>query len=86
MIIKRYYFNLLPVILITFLVASCSSVSTEKSSQGFVDHGLLKVDDNSRYFVFEDGTPFVPVGLNHFLIYRKGAAIDSMMRPGRTMG
>lgn len=52
-----------------------------KQTGKFVDHGLLKVDNNKRYFVFEDGTPYVPVGLNHHLIYRKkGGAIDSMMR------
>ncbi|MBK9388794.1 MAG: cellulase family glycosylhydrolase [Bacteroidetes bacterium] len=63
-------------------VFSCTNDKTQvgKREVGFVDHGTLKVDKNGRYFVFEDGTPYVPVGLNHFLIYRKGAAIDSMMR------
>jgi hypothetical protein len=37
------------------------------------------VDDNGRYFVFEDSTPYIPVGLNHFLLLRKDAAIDSII-------
>lgn len=63
-------------------VYSCTDDKTQAGMRevGFVDHGILKVDGNGRYFVFEDGTPYVPVGLNHFLIYRKGPAIDSMMR------
>ena len=70
-------------ILIVFIaiLQSCSGgFSDKKEVTGFVDHGVLKVDKNGRYFEFEDGTPYVPVGLNHFLIYRKGHAIDSMMK------
>jgi len=67
-------------ILSVTLLCSCSLPSKENRVQGFVDHGVLKVDGNGRYFVFEDGTPYVPVGLNHFLIYRKGHDIDSMLR------
>jgi hypothetical protein len=44
------------------------------------DHGILRVDDNSRYFVFEDGTPYIPIGLNKFLLLReKDAGIDSCL-------
>ncbi len=45
-----------------------------------MDHGILHVDNNGRYFIFEDGTPYVPVGLNHFLLFRKGSEIDSMVK------
>jgi hypothetical protein len=75
------FFCLFSVLFLSIVMLySCSGPAEENKVQGYVDHGLLKVDNNARYFVFEDGTPYVPVGLNHFLIYRKGAAIDSMMR------
>jgi hypothetical protein len=75
------FFFLFSVLFISIAILySCSGPEVENKPKGFVDHGVLKVDANGRYFVFEDGTPYVPVGLNHFLIYRKGAAIDSMMR------
>ncbi len=80
---KTYHFFLFPAAFIIsfFILYACSSDhSKENRVRGFVDHGVLKVDKNGRYFEFADGTPFVPVGLNHFLIYRKGHDIDSMMR------
>ncbi|MBN1597119.1 MAG: hypothetical protein JW894_02400, partial [Bacteroidales bacterium] len=62
-------------------IGSCSSDRSKirQSAQKVEDHGALRVDDNSRYFVFEDGTPYIPVGLNHFLLLRKGSAIDSII-------
>jgi hypothetical protein len=73
-----------PVSILLFSIAmhySCSSDSSKADIvQGFINHGVLRVDQNRRYFVFEDGTPYIPVGLNNFLIYRKGHVIDSMLR------
>jgi hypothetical protein len=43
------------------------------------DHGFIRVDKNRRYFVFEDGTSFIPIGLNKFAIYQESdQEIDSM--------
>ena len=34
------------------------------------DHGNLRVAKNGRYFVFDDGTSYVPVGFNQFRLWR----------------
>jgi hypothetical protein len=78
--VSRIFPGFALLILSVILLYSCSRSAEENKVQGFVDHGVLKVDENGRYFVFEDGTPYVPVGLNNFLIYRKGHDIDSMLR------
>lgn len=34
-------------------------------AQGFANHGYIKVSDrDSRYFIFSDGTPYFPIGIN----------------------
>jgi len=79
---QKIFFPVVALVISILVFNNCSadrSVNKE-SGEKIVDHGILRVDDNGRYFVFEDGTPYIPVGLNHFLIYRKGAAIDSMMQ------
>ena len=61
---------------------SCSSDKSINRQSGVekVNHGTLHVDDNNRYFVFEDGTPYIPIGLNKFLFLEDDSAIDSLMR------
>jgi mannan endo-1,4-beta-mannosidase len=79
--VRDFFIPVAAFIMLVSVIYACSSGSSEEIKiQGFIDHGVLKVDKNGRYFEFADGTPFVPVGLNHFLIYRKGHDIDSMMR------
>jgi hypothetical protein len=81
----KVYRFLFPVSVIIFSVSfiySCStdSSSAEQSALIMVDHGSLHVDSNSRYFVFEDGTPYIPIGLNNFLLFRKNEkAMDSIL-------
>ncbi len=41
--------------------------------------GILRVDDNNRYFVFDNGTPYIPIGLNKFLFLEDNSTIDSLM-------
>ena len=44
------------------------------------DHGFLRVDANGRYFVFDDGTSYVPVGFNRFMLYQQSEkSIDSLL-------
>ena len=61
---------------------SCSSENSSswKSESGMEDRGTLRVDDNSRYFVFDDGTPYIPIGLNKFLFLEDKSTIDSLMK------
>jgi len=65
-----------------FFLSSCSSdkPSIKQSIVEKEDHGTLHVDDNGRYFVFEDGTPYIPIGLNKFLYLEDDSSIDSLMR------
>lgn len=45
------------------------------------DHGFLRVDEHGRYFVFDDSTPYVPIGFNKFMLYKEtDSAIDSLLR------
>ncbi|MFC2124592.1 hypothetical protein ACFLU5_07250 [Bacteroidota bacterium] len=44
------------------------------------DKGFLRVDKNSRYFVFDDGTSYVPIGFNKFVFYQDTESdIDSLL-------
>ena len=52
----------------------------ELTEPQFVDHGILHIDENGRYFVFGDGTPYIPIGLNKFPLYMAtDSAIDSLL-------
>ena len=52
----------------------------EGSCTTIQDRGFLRVDDNGRYFVFDDGTPYIPIGLNKFPLYLlEDSAIDSLL-------
>jgi|GEM_PF-3374147 len=44
------------------------------------DRGFLRIDQNGRYFVFDDGTPYIPIGFNKFIFYEDtDEAIDSLL-------
>jgi hypothetical protein len=63
------------------IIGSCSDSTETRSVQEPENHGLLSVDKNKRYFVFEDGTPYIPIGLNNFLLFRENeSTIDSLMK------
>lgn len=65
------------------IINSCSADRSkdQQSGNNLKDRGTLTVDANKRYFVFEDGTPYIPVGLNDFLLFRKDYhAIDSIIK------
>ena len=65
-------------IITLFSVLSCSGKRSPALQPE--DHRILRVDDNNRYFVFEDGTAYIPIGLNKFLLLReKDSAIDSCL-------
>ena len=55
------------------IIDSCSNnrVQSQRSPVKVKDHGVLRVDDNKRYFVFEDGTSYIPIGLNNFLLRKR---------------
>jgi hypothetical protein len=45
-----------------------------------MDKGFLRVDQNGRYFVFDDDTPYIPIGFNKFMFYTDDDhTIDSLM-------
>ena len=78
----KLFFPACIICLLMVLTGSCSAdrSKTGQSSTNHEDRGILHVDDNNRYFVFEDGTPYIPVGLNNFLLFREdGHAIDSII-------
>jgi len=57
-----------------------SSFPIERSKSLKMDHGILRVDVNKRYFVFDDGTPYIPIGLNKFALYLEtNSTIDSLL-------
>ena len=69
---KSTFFNLLS---LCFLL-SLSYCSTPQET----DKGFLRVDSNGRYFVFDDGTPYIPIGFNKFIFYEDtDQAIDSLL-------
>ncbi|MBR9998670.1 MAG: hypothetical protein KFF73_06855 [Cyclobacteriaceae bacterium] len=69
---KRTFFHLF--ILITILSSLYCFVPLKK------DTGFLRVDQNGRYFVFDDGTPYIPIGFNKFRLYLDDEpAIDSLL-------
>jgi len=82
----KAYRLLIPACIIVISLAfieSCSAdrSKTQQSELTLKDHGTLHVDENNRYFVFEDGTPYIPIGLNNFLLFREeDNAIDSILR------
>ena len=44
------------------------------------DRGFLRIDDNGRYFVFDDGTPYIPIGFNKFRLFLDDEpTIDSLL-------
>ncbi|MFC2126132.1 hypothetical protein ACFLU5_15120 [Bacteroidota bacterium] len=63
------------------LINSCSSDKSSRRQSGVEskDCGILRVDDNGRYFIFNDGTPYIPIGLNKFLYLENDSSIDSLM-------
>jgi hypothetical protein len=67
---------------ILFDLASLSVILTLSycSTAQEADKGFLRVDENGRYFVFDDGTPFIPIGFNKFIFYEDSdQAIDSLL-------
>lgn len=45
-----------------------------------IDHGFLRIDQNKRYFVFDDGTSYIPVGVNDPKLFRQSqSTIDSKL-------
>ena len=38
-------------------------------------HGVIRVDSNGRYFEFEDGTPFLPIGHNFVRFAGSGGGV-----------
>jgi hypothetical protein len=69
---KNLFFDLVS-LTIVFTLSYCSA--PEKTDRGF-----LRVDDNGRYFVFDDGTPYIPIGFNKFIFYEDSdQAIDSLL-------
>ncbi|HLF32881.1 MAG TPA: hypothetical protein VI583_01510 [Cyclobacteriaceae bacterium] len=68
--IKKYW---LPAFIAIFVL---SLAACEPKDKGFV-----RVDKNNRYFVFDDVTPYIPIGFNHFVLYRKTEReIDSLLQ------
>ncbi|MBK8504265.1 MAG: hypothetical protein IPL46_19900 [Saprospiraceae bacterium] len=64
-----------------------SDTSIERLVPRIPDHGTLHIDKNGRYFVFEDGTPYIPIGLNRFHLYRESDhVIDSMLEKWSSHG
>lgn len=44
------------------------------------ERGFLRIDSNGRYFVFDDGAPYIPIGFNKFIFYEDSdEAIDSLL-------
>lgn len=69
---KHTFFNIL--VLLAFLSILACSIPTE------TDRGFLRVDKNGRYFVFDDGTPYIPIGFNKFVFYEDSDSdIDSLL-------
>ena len=55
-------------------------VLTYCSTPQVTDKGFIRVDKNKRYFVFDDGTPYIPIGFNKFIFYEDSdQAIDSLL-------
>ena len=70
---KNLFFNLAASFILLAL-SHCAIPSQEN------DKGFLRVDENGRYFVFDDGTPFIPIGFNKFIFYEDDDhAIDSLL-------
>jgi hypothetical protein len=68
---RRYLFILFLGITLAVLYA----FSQEKKDKGF-----LRIDRNGRYFVFDDGTPYIPIGFNKFRLYLDDEpTIDSLL-------
>ena len=80
---KSSKFFVIPCLIFVTLttISSCSheNSSTQPPKDGKENRGILRVDDNNRYFVFEDGTPYIPIGLNKFLFLEDDSTIDSLM-------
>ena len=80
--INRLFAIICTILISSAFIYACSGdrSKSRQSSLKQEDHGLLYIDDNKRYFVFEDGTSYVPVGFNKFLLFReKDSTIDSLM-------
>ena len=45
------------------------------------DPGFIRVDHNRRYFVFDSGNPYIPVGFNKFMLYNEEEpVVDSLLQ------
>ena len=63
-----------------FLAVLISTISCQPPQVEEEDRGYLRVDNNGRYFVFDDGTPYIPIGFNKFIFYEDtDEAIDSLV-------
>lgn len=78
--INRLFVRACVIFISIAFIGSCSGnkSQTQQSAVRLKDHGTLHVDDNNRYFVFDDGTPYIPIGLNKFLLLEAGSAVDSL--------
>jgi len=55
---------------LALLIVKVSLPGTTEASS----HGFIQVAPNSRYFQFQDGTPFVPVGVHNYAIIERTAS------------
>ena len=63
-----------------FFAFLISTISCQPPQVQEEDRGYLRVDNNGRYFVFDDGTPYIPIGFNKFIFYEDtDEAIDSLL-------
>lgn len=67
--------NLILMILLLFLPEYRNDITESE------DKGFLRVDKNGRYFIFDSGKSFIPVGFNKFVLYQEeDTAIDSLLQ------
>jgi len=70
---KHAFFNFF-IIGIFFISTACPV------SQKEIEKGFLRVDENGRYFMFDDGTSYIPIGFNKFIFYEDDEpTIDSLL-------
>lgn len=69
----RYLSSITFVLFFTLLLIN--QASFQKGNRGF-----LRIDGNNRYFVFDNGMSYVPVGFNKFQLYKENEkTIDSLL-------
>jgi len=69
---KQVFFKCSNLIIILFLMYCSAPVED--------DRGFLRIDENGRYFVFDNGTPYIPIGFNKFRFFLDDEPIiDSLL-------